>query len=82
MASVCGFSAWALWPQTPEWWGLGVLSIMLSMATAGGLVSALKAMAGLYHRERVIADYMAQGGAPKSAQLATSEQLRRAGMVE
>lgn len=82
VASLCGIGAWAIWPTTPEWWGLGVMSIMLGMACAGGVVNALKAMSALYHRERVIADYMAQGGAPKSARLATTEQLRQAGMVE
>ena len=51
------------------------------MAAAGGLVNALKAMGG-FISDRAIADYMAQGGAPKSARLATPEQLRQAGMLE
>jgi hypothetical protein len=81
-ATACGFTAWAIWPSTPEWWGLGLLSIILSFAALAGIANAAKAMAGLYHRERVIADYMAQGGAPKSARLVTTEQLRQAGMVD
>jgi hypothetical protein len=82
VASACGLGSWAIWPTKPEWWGLGVISIMLGMAAVGGLANAVKAIVESYRRERVIADYMAQGAAPKSARLATTEQLRKAGMVE
>lgn len=81
-ATVCGFSARVIWPSTPEWWGLGLLSIILGLAALTGIANAAKAMIGLYNRDRIIAAYMAQGGAPKSARLVTTEQLRQAGMVE
>jgi hypothetical protein len=28
-ATGCGFSAWAVWPSSVEWWGFGVVSILL-----------------------------------------------------
>lgn len=55
---------------------------MLWLGAAGGLVNALKMMAALRARRRVLADYMAHGGKPKSAQMASAADLRRAGMIE
>ena len=81
-ATVFAGIAWISWPSVPEWWGLGLLSIMCGMGAAGGLVNALSGMVGLYRREQALADYMAQGGAPKSARMASQEELRRAGMIE
>ena len=81
-AFACGVIAWAIWPQTIEWWGLGLLSIILWCGAFSCLVTALKLMVTLHGRRRVLAEYMAQGGKPKSAQMACNKDLRRAGMVE
>jgi hypothetical protein len=71
-----------VWPGTPEWWGLGVVSLMLALAALGCLAKAIRAMVDLHAKERVLAEFMAQGGAPKSARLASEDQLRKAGMIE
>ena len=81
-AVLCGSAAYALWPTAPEWWGLGVASVILAMAAAGCLFNAIGAMVGRYRRERELRRYLMLGSGPKSARLATMEDLRRAGMVE
>ena len=81
-AFACGVIAWAIWPQTLEWWGLGLISIILWCGAFSCLVTGLKLIATVHARRRALADYMAQGGTPKSAQMASNKDLRRAGMVE
>lgn len=82
MASGCGFVAWTIWPQEPEWWGLGAMSIILWVGAVGGLAKAVRLMAAVYGKDRAMADYMAQGGKPKSSRLATADDLNRAGMLD
>lgn len=79
---VFGWASWTLWPTNPEWWGLGVLSVMLGLAAIGSLANAIGTMIGRYRREREIYRYLAQGGGPKSARLASLDDLRRAEMIE
>ncbi|MEX0957584.1 MAG: hypothetical protein WDZ83_20510 [Rhizobiaceae bacterium] len=81
-ACLSAIIAWSIWPDTPEWWGLGLLSILLWLAAASGLGNAVRAALAHYQKEKTIAEYMALGGAPKSARLATLDDLRKAGMVE
>ena len=52
------------------------------MAAAGCLFNTIGAMVGRYRRERELRRYLMLGSGPKSARLATMEDLRRAGMVE
>lgn len=82
VACVSGWGAWAIWPGTPEWWGLGVLAVILATGAIAGLVNALRAIGALYARDRVLAAYMAQGSAPKSARMASHADLKRAGMLD
>lgn len=82
LSFACGYIAWAIWPQNAEWWGLGVISIIVGMAAPIEFVKALKAMATLHARDRVLTDYEAQGGRPKSSKMATAVDLRRAGMLD
>lgn len=81
-ACLCGFMGWAIWPDTPEWWGLRWLSVILWLAALSGVVTAVGAALRLHRKERVLAEYMAQGGAPKSARLASLDDLKKAGMVQ
>jgi hypothetical protein len=81
-AAACAFIAWAIWPSKPDWWGFGLMSIILSFAAIGGLGKALIAAAGLRAKEAAINDYVAQGGAPKAARMASIDDLKRAGMIE
>ena len=82
LAFACGFTAWAIWPQTPEWWGLGVFSVILGVGAFVGTIKAIRAMASLYAKQRVIAEYMAQGGKPKSSAMASTDKMRQAGMID
>lgn len=74
-ASIFGVSAWALWPSNPEWWGLGVVAIILGLGAVGLLVEALRAMAKLYSRDKAMAEFLAQGNKPKSSALVSDELL-------
>lgn len=81
MASLCGFAAWQLWPSNAEWWGLGIASVLLGLGSLGGVVGAIRAAVDLHARERALADYLAQGGVPKSSHMAGEQDLRNAGML-
>lgn len=82
LASASGFAAWAVWPQDPKWWGFGVASVMCGMGAVAGVANAFSAMMEFYQKERALADYLAQGGSPKSAELASQKRLKDAGMLE
>ncbi len=82
LASGCGLTAWAIWPKAPEWWGLGFLSIILTISAIGMLAAAIRTMMAAYDRESAVAEYMAQGGKAKSSRLASAEDLKSAGMLE
>lgn len=81
-ASMTGVLAYALWPNTTFHWPLGLISILLAFASFSLFIEALKAAAKLYLREKTIAAYMAQGARPKTAEMASAEALRKAGMMD
>lgn len=81
-AALGGFVAWAVWPSSAEWWGLGALSIGGGMFGFTCLMKAIGAIASLHAKRRAIAAYMAKGGKPKSSQLATTRDLEDAGMID
>lgn len=81
-ASGFGFIAWACWPSSAEWWGIGVGCVIFALAALAGVANALRGMIELYRKNRVLAEYMALGDAPKAARLASDADLRKAGMVE
>jgi hypothetical protein len=75
-----GWASWSLWPQTAEWWGLSVVSIIAGMASATLAVEAIRLMMRVRQREQAIREYLALGGAPKSSDIASGDELDRAGM--
>lgn len=75
-----GWSGWALWPHTAEWWGLGVLCVLNGVSAAWLAGSAFKIMARVHGRDKAIRLYMMQGRAPKTTEIASADQLERAGM--
>ena len=81
-AALMGFTAYAIWPTSYKWWGFGLLSIMLGAAALGSLIGAFREIIQLYLRDRAIEKFMAQGAAPKSSELASSDALKKAGMVD
>ena len=82
MACLFGAIAWFMWPGTPEWWGLGFLCILMGMGAIAATINALQAALGLYRKEKALAEFQAQGAAPKTARLATVDDLEKAGMLK
>lgn len=81
-ATGCAAIAWSIWPSAPEWWGLGVLSVLFGVTSVSALVKALGGMIALTRKDRVLHDYMARGGEPTPARMATPSDLKRAGMLD
>lgn len=80
LAFAFGWSSWFMWPDRPEWWGLGLLCIINGIVAVSLAGTAVKVMARLYRRDKTIQLYMAQGRAPKSSEMVSVDQLERAGM--
>lgn len=76
-----GFLAWACWPTTPEWWGLGMFSIIIGGGAVGSLFDAIRLMRQIHNRDQAIAEYRARGGAPQSAEMAGPDKLKDGGML-
>jgi membrane protein YdbS with pleckstrin-like domain len=76
LAVVCGTSAWFIWPDSLEWWGFGVISIILGTATFRLLYMAF----GLMYRVELFARYKKSRANPKSARLVSEADLHKAGM--
>lgn len=79
-SSLFAISAWHLWPQTPEWWGFGLLAICLTLGSLVALIGAVKLMLQVQKREKLIREFLAQGSEPKSSELASAQVLRDKGM--
>lgn len=78
--ALCGL-AWALWPTSPQWWGLGLVSAFLGIAAASELVEAARLIVKLCQRDRTLKDLEARGAQAKSSTLASRDALRKAGMI-
>lgn len=81
-AALAGTIAWWIWPTTPEWWGLGLISFILSMQIPISIIKAMKAYFALRQRERAIAAYQAQGAPTKSSAMASRQTMIDAGMID
>ncbi len=78
----CAFIAYWAWPTEAKYWGYGFITICLGLASIGIFFDALRMMAKLYHRNKIMATYMAQGEKPKSSKMASEEALRKSGMFD
>ncbi|MBL4759227.1 MAG: hypothetical protein JKY32_16865 [Rhizobiales bacterium] len=72
--------AYFSWPTNPKWWGFGFISVTSGLASLGLIIEAIRAMAQLFTRDKVMAEYMAQGNKPKSSDLTSEDALKDAGM--
>lgn len=81
-ATITGALAVWLWPDTPQGWAFGLLSILLGAASFSAIINAVKAAVKLYQRDKALSQYLAQGAKPKTAQMASSDALRNAGMID
>ncbi len=77
-----GFTAWAVWPSTAEWWQFGVMSLMCAVMAVAHLIGAIRLMIKAHIRERQIKAFLKQGRVAGSSELATHDALRQAGMTD
>lgn len=82
VAVILGVVAWAIWPETAQWWGLGIMSVMFALASALCLKGAIAGMVRVYEHDRAIAEFAALGPEPKSSQVASRDQMKQAGMLD
>lgn len=75
-----GWISWKVWPTTPEWWGLSVVSTMAGLGAASLALDAIKLMIRVYQRDRELYGYHALGHEPKFSKLASKDELDKAGM--
>lgn len=75
-------TAWMIWPDSAAWWGLGLISVLLGLASLGCGKTAITMMIRRYEYERAVAVFETQGAGPKSSHTATHERMRRAGMID
>lgn len=82
LAAMQGITAAWMWPSSWEWWGLGVLSILLGLSALASAISALRAMVKIHVREKEIARLAATSRAPEPSDLAGTDALKQAGMLD
>lgn len=81
-ACLLALIAWTIWPPSREWWGFGVLSIILGMTALGALLNAVREIAKLHAREKVIARMEAISRPAEQTEFADLEALKHAGMID
>jgi hypothetical protein len=81
-AALMSSLAWYIWPDSMRGYGWGFLSICLWLSSFALFVEACKAALKLYARDRAVSKYLAQGNKPKTAEMASNDALRNAGMTD
>lgn len=79
--AACAWVAWMIWPTAPEWWGFGLLSIILCFAALAAAIQTIKLIFAVWRRNRAVAAFEAGRIDPKSAAVANLQRLKDAGMV-
>lgn len=82
LGTLLGYGAYACWPSTAEWWHLGVLSLFMAVGGLDQIVAALRLMAKFSARNKAIVAMNTGYAAPKSAQLASDDALKQAGVID
>lgn len=77
-----GVAAWLIWPDSLKGWGFGLISIILGVAAPAQLVRAIIMMAEFHTREKEFAEFEENNRAAEPSELASVDDLRRAGMIE
>jgi hypothetical protein len=72
----------ALWPDSIEWWGYGVHSILLGMGAVIAPLSAIIDMVKLRRVEQTLGAYGELGTGPKGSHMADGDAMRAAGMQD
>lgn len=81
-AAILAVAAYACWPTHPKWWGFGMMSAILALGAVTNVIQAIHLMKKLYIQDKAVAEYEKLGAEQKSAELATDDALRQAGMLD
>lgn len=81
MAALMMILAYKLWPDRPEWWGFGLISICIWAGAISHAIGGLRDMFRLIERGRTIAGQTEDAAEAKQARKVTSDVLRDAGMM-
>ena len=81
-AFLLGGASWWLWPSSPKWWGLGMVSIVLGAGSLGKLIEALRSMGKIYAREKELSRLAATARSPVQSDLANDSAMEDAGMFD
>lgn len=73
--------AWAIWPSSLEWWGFGLLAIVLGLSAFATLINTGRTIAKIYEREKIIARIEANSRPAEQTEFADFEALKKAGMI-
>jgi len=74
--------AWLIWPDSLKWWGFGLMSIALGFAAPAMLIKAIRMMFKLHDRDKEFAEFEEANRAAEPSELASVEDLKKAGMIE
>ncbi|KPQ05942.1 MAG: hypothetical protein HLUCCA12_13230 [Rhodobacteraceae bacterium HLUCCA12] len=81
LAFLFGLAAFLLWPESLEWWGLGIISIGCGLSALGLAVDVSRTAMKLHMRRTALKAYAAQGSRPKTARMTSPETLKNSGML-
>lgn len=81
-AVLYGVGAYLVWPDSLKWWGFGLLSILLGLAAPIFLIKAIMLMFKRRNRDVELDAIEGLGNAPKSARLATDDDLDNLGVFK
>lgn len=74
--------AWLIWPDSIKWWGFGLVSIAFAIAAPKMLFKAIRMMFKLYERDKEFAEFEEANRAAEPSELASVDDLKKAGMIE
>lgn len=82
VAMLALFYGWLCWRwASPEWWGLGLTTILMFIGGGGMFAAAGFKVVALVLRRREIADYKRQGGTPRADRMAGDRDLKDRGLI-
>lgn len=74
--------AWLIWPDSLKWWGFGLMSIALGITAPAMLIKAIMMMFKLYARDKEFSEFEEANRAAEPSELASDDDLRKAGMIK
>lgn len=81
-AFALGLTAYFIWPTSAEWMGLGLVSILLGLASLPFWKDAFDDAIAFIDFEKDQDEFTGQGSQVKSSALASNETLDKAGVIK